>query len=298
VAAGDDPAEMRRLALRSVVAAAACAIAVSAAAPVAQAVDVYSFANGCYALKDSLANRYVVKDAAGYATTATSAGAATPFRMQATALGRYMLYGPDAKMPSTALLDGVAPTGTPGPAADWRVQDVSGRLKLISVQTGKELGVNAVNRVVQVAPALARWSFVAAQGCAKFPEVDVNVSGTPLKGASPTAKVRGFIDDHIHLGAFEFLGGRFHCGRPWSPYGVTVALRDCADHYPNGAGAVVENFISTGSPVATHSPEGWPSFAGWPRDESQSHEGTYWTSSRTARSAICTRSRRTTATRW
>ena len=88
--------------------------------------------------------------------------------------------------------------------------------------------------------------------------------------------MRGFLDDHIHLGAFEFLGGRFHCGRPWSPYGVTVALKDCADHFPNGAGAVAENFLSTGSPNGTHSPEGWPSFAGWPRDESQTHEGTYW----------------------
>jgi microsomal dipeptidase-like Zn-dependent dipeptidase len=104
----------------------------------------------------------------------------------------------------------------------------------------------------------------------------VNVTGTPFKGSSPTAKVRGFVDDHIHLGAFEFLGGRFHCGRPWSPYGVTVALRDCADHYPNGAGAVAENFFATGSPVGTHSPEGWPSFAGWPRHESLTHEGTYW----------------------
>ena len=31
-----------------------------------------------------------------------------------------------------------------------------------------------------------------------------------------------------------------------------------------------------GSPVGTHSTEGWPSFAGWPRDESLTHEGTYW----------------------
>ena len=57
---------------------------------------------------------------------------------------------------------------------------------------------------------------------------------------------------------------------------MTVALVDCPDHAPNGAGAVVENFISNGSPVGTHSPEGWPSFTGWPRDESQTHEGTYW----------------------
>ena len=57
---------------------------------------------------------------------------------------------------------------------------------------------------------------------------------------------------------------------------MTVALKDCVDHGPNGASAVVENFFVTGTPVGTHSPEGWPSFAGWPRDESLTHEGTYW----------------------
>jgi hypothetical protein len=119
-------------------------------------------------------------------------------------------------------------------------------------------------------------AFESTTGCASFPEIQVNVTGTPLKGATPTSPVRGFIDDHIHLGAFDFLGGRFHCGRPWSPYGVTVALTDCPDHFPNGAGAVFENFLANGSPVGTHSTDGWPSFAGWPRDESQTHEGTYW----------------------
>jgi hypothetical protein len=106
--------------------------------------------------------------------------------------------------------------------------------------------------------------------------VEVNVTGQPFKGPNAKSKVRGFVDDHIHLGAFRFLSGGFHCGRPWSPYGVTVAMRDCADHYPNGSGAVVENFLANGSPNGTHSPEGWPSFEGWPRDESLTHEGTYW----------------------
>ena len=136
--------------------------------------------------------------------------------------------------------------------------------------------MGALGRLVQVASTGPRWSFAPAQGCATFPEVEVNVTGQPFKGPNSKARVRGFVDTHIHMGAFEFLGGRFHCGRPWSPYGVTVALRDCADHYPNGEGAVVENFLSTGSPTGTHSPEGWPSFAGWPRDESLTHEGTYW----------------------
>ena len=253
-----------------------CVVASASAAPQASAADVYSYANGCYALRDATTNRYVVRDSLGYSTGAATVGAATPFRMQATALGRYLLYGPDGRMLSAAPLSQVGFTSSPGPVADWRLENVAGKLRLANVSSGKQLGVGVARRLTQVATAPARWAFVAAQGCSSFPEVEVNVTGTPFKGSSPTAKVRGFLDDHIHLGAFEFLGGRFHCGRPWSPYGVTVALEDCPDHFPNGAGAVVENFLSTGSPVGTHSPEGWPSFAGWPRDESQSHEGTYW----------------------
>ena len=57
---------------------------------------------------------------------------------------------------------------------------------------------------------------------------------------------------------------------------MTVALKDCTDHEPNGAGATFENFLASGSPVGTHDTGGWPTFAGWPRDESLTHEGTYW----------------------
>ncbi|MGH2982409.1 MAG: Coagulation factor 5/8 type domain-containing protein [Solirubrobacterales bacterium] len=267
---------MGRWLRRSWIAVVAFACASAFAPSSASAVDVYSFANGCYALRDQTSNRFVVRDALGYSASAATVGAATPFRMQATDLGRYLLYGPDGRMPSTGLLNRVGSTSTPGPTADWRIQDVAGRLRLVSVSTGKELGVGAAGRLTQVPSSPARWRFVAANGCSKFPEVEVNVTGKPFKGPSPNARVRGFLDDHIHLGAFQFLGGRFHCGRPWSPYGVTVAMGDCVDHEPNGAGAVVENFLSTGGPAGTHSTDGWPSFAGWPRDESQTHEGTYW----------------------
>ena len=101
--AGDNRGGMRRsLALRSALAMVACICATAAAAPTASAVDIYSFANGCYALKDVPAGRYVVKDATGYAASATTVAAATPFRMQATALGRYLMYGPDGRMPPPA----------------------------------------------------------------------------------------------------------------------------------------------------------------------------------------------------
>jgi len=34
-------------------------------APTAGATDIYSYANGCFAIKDTLANRYVVRDSPG-----------------------------------------------------------------------------------------------------------------------------------------------------------------------------------------------------------------------------------------
>jgi microsomal dipeptidase-like Zn-dependent dipeptidase len=253
----------------------ACACAGALFTPAA-AADVYAYANGCYALRDTSTERFVVRDALGYAATARTADAATPFRLQATALGRYLFYGPDQRMPSAGALDTLSATAAPGPAADWRVAEEGGTLRLENVSTDRNLGVGALGRLVQVAASTPRWSLAPAEGCATFPEVEVNVTGQPFKGPNAKSKVRGFVDDHIHLGAFRFLSGGFHCGRPWSPYGVTVAMRDCADHYPNGSGAVVENFLANGSPNGTHSPEGWPSFEGWPRDESLTHEGTYW----------------------
>jgi microsomal dipeptidase-like Zn-dependent dipeptidase len=267
---------LKTLVARACVGLVACVSVGALLAPAAGAADVYSYVHGCYALRDVNSGKFVVRDAAGYAATAPSVSAATPFHMQATALGRYLLYGPDANMPSAAAPGPVTPTTSPGPAADWRVSDDGTAVRVETYSTGGQLGVGPLGRLIQAPTGGSRWSFEPAQGCANFPEVEVNVTGTPYKGSSPTAPVRGFFDDHIHLGAFEFLGGRFHCGRPWSPYGVTVALRDCPDHYPDGSGAVVENFFNTGTPVGTHSPDGWPSFAGWPRHESQTHEGTYW----------------------
>jgi hypothetical protein len=53
----------------------------------------------------------------------------------------------------------------------------------------------AGGRLTQVASGPARWRFVAATDCSRFPEVEVNVTGRPLQGSSPTGRVRGFLDD-------------------------------------------------------------------------------------------------------
>ena len=90
--------------------------------------------------------------------------------------------------------------------------------------------------------------------------------------------MQGTIDTHTHLTAFEFIGGDFHCGRPWSPFGVTVALPDCAAiQGPQGTAAPVQNFVDYGAPVHPHDTVGWPTFKDWPGPTKLSYEGTYYT---------------------
>jgi hypothetical protein len=128
--------------LRIATAVLACWCVSGLAAPSAPAADVYSYANGCYALIDVPSNRYVVRDGSSYTATATTRGAATPFRMQATRLGDYLLYGPFGAMPATtAPPNGVGPTSTPGRPADWSLSDQAGKLRIVSVSTGRALGL-------------------------------------------------------------------------------------------------------------------------------------------------------------
>jgi microsomal dipeptidase-like Zn-dependent dipeptidase len=114
-----------------------------------------------------------------------------------------------------------------------------------------------------------------AAAMAEPPEIGLQASGAPWRGATPYAEVEGTVDAHNHVTAYEFLGGDAHCGEPWSRYGAPAALVDCPDHYPNGAGAVLENALY-GNPLRTHDPVGWPTFKDWPAPPSLTHEQTYY----------------------
>ncbi|MFL6059655.1 MAG: hypothetical protein ACJ72E_00385, partial [Marmoricola sp.] len=108
--------------------------------------------------------------------------------------------------------------------------------------------------------------------CKAFPEISTNVVGEPTAGTSTFQETRGTIDAHTHGMAFEFLGGDLHCGRPWSPWGVTVALKGCQNVNAVGSG-VVESFLSG---QANADPVGWPTFKDWPAPDALAHEGTYY----------------------
>jgi microsomal dipeptidase-like Zn-dependent dipeptidase len=246
-------------------------------------VDVYSFAGGCFNLVDETTGGSVrVADdgwtvGGGIDDEVTSEAAA--FWMQATALGRYLLYGSDGEMVAAVGTDGVAITTEPGPSADWTLSAGSSGLTVTNLVTELDLGVGDDQRLVQSATGddgNARWSLVEATGCDPFPDISPGAIGEPFVGDSPDAPVRGFLDAHTHVSAFSFLSGALHCGRPWSPYGVTVALVDCPDHIDGGVGVIVESLFSNGSFDDTHATDGWPTFEGWPQPGSLTHEGTYW----------------------
>ena len=306
---------MKTLAVRAAVTLVACASACALFAPAAAAVDIYAYANGCYALRDANTDRFVVRDALGYAATAPTAAAATPFRLQATALGRYLLYGPDGRMPSAGALDPLSPTTTPGPAADWRVTDGGGTLRLTNVSTGRHLGVGALGRLVQVASTDPRWSFAPAQGCATFPEVEVNVTGQPFKGPQPEGArarlrrrphpprrlrvprrplpLRASLEPVRSDGRDARLRRplpqrrRRRSSRTSSPPAAPTARTAPKDGRASRAGRATSRSPTRAPTGSGSSARGGPGCGSWST-----------TSSRTGRSASSTRSSRTTATRW
>jgi hypothetical protein len=80
----------------------------------------------------------------------------------------------------------------------------------------------------------------------------------------------------MHWMTFEYFGGRFHCGRPWHPYGIAFALPDCASiEGPAGSAAPFQNFLNYGSPVYPHDTRGYPALTEW-KPTNLTYEGTYW----------------------
>jgi hypothetical protein len=242
-------------------------VAAPAGASAADAPTRYSLANGCYALESSSGQVVAGGD---------------QLRMQATTLGSYLLYRPDRTFLSARDDGSVAAAQQPSAAADWRVEDAPGQAFTLSPASteGRVLTVGAGGSGAladrATAGAAARLRFVAAQGCAVYPEAELNATGTPPRGDVPYGRVGGIVEGHMHWMTFEYLGGNFHCGRPWHPYGIPYALPDCASiEGPQGLAAPVQNFLNFGNPVSPHDTSGYPKMTAWAANN-LSYEGTYW----------------------
>ena len=209
----------------------------------------YSLQGGCYALTDASSGQPVA--------------GAQQVRMQATTLGRYLLYLPDGRYLAAREDGGVAPAQEPSPASDWKVEEASSGAFTIAPSSAPGSGVLTVR-------------FTPADGCAAFPEAELNATGTPAKGLTSYAEVRGLVEGHMHWMTFEYIGGNFHCGTPWHAYGITHALPDCSSiEGPQGTGAPLQNFLNFGNPAQPHDTTGYPKLTEWGRGN-LTYEGTYW----------------------
>ncbi|EOM74743.1 sphingolipid ceramide N-deacylase [Rhodococcus rhodnii] len=180
-----------------------------------------------------------------------------PFAAKASGLGRFLFAAATGEL-IVATAEGAALGGL-APAAEWTV----------TTQPG---GAYTLASTLPDGPVLAGVRLEPTVGCTPFPEAEIGVEGEPFTGTSADGSVRGFADSHAHLTAHLFLGGALHCGTPYSPLGVTVALQDCPDHGDDGWPAVAEHALSRPGP---HDTTGWPDFPDWPAAHSLTHEQSY-----------------------
>jgi hypothetical protein len=183
-----------------------------------QAQTRYGLVHGCYSLSSPSRGTPI----------AASVG---PFTMQAAALGVYLLYGPQAAYLTDDGTGDLSGTSAPSAATEWTVDGSSAQgFTMTNTGTGTRLPV----------------TFVPARGCAPYPEAQVDAVGTPFSGASAEADVLGTVEGHAHVTAFEFLGGDWHCGRPWSPFGVAYALPASCAAEEQGTNGAFESLIDYG----------------------------------------------------
>jgi hypothetical protein len=214
-----------------------------------QAQTRYSLVHGCYALSSPARGTQI----------APSVG---PFTMQAAALGVYLLYGPGGDYLTDDGTGNLAGASTPSAATEWTVDGSSAQgFTMTNSGTGMRLPV----------------TFVPATGCAAYPEAQVDAAGTPFSGASPEADGRGTVEGHAHVTAFEFLGGDWHCGRPWSPFGVQYALPASCAAEEQGTNGAFESLIDFGGATRPADMHGWPTFVDWPSPTALAEEGDYYT---------------------
>jgi microsomal dipeptidase-like Zn-dependent dipeptidase len=183
--------------------------------------------------------------------------------LEPTGLRAYLIEDDQGKLLAASDAGGVERVDAPGPAAEWTIKGRRPPFKVRSAGTGAPL-------------AKGRLGFAGALGCTRYPEARTNAHGRfdPTKG---DGSVRGFADIHLHVTANLRAGGAVVYGEPFDPFGIPEALgHDAEVHGPDGSLDVTGNLLRTGEPTGTHDTHGWPTFAGWPVNDTNTHQQAYY----------------------
>ena len=210
---------------------------------------IYSLVHSCEALTGSISRQPV-------------AGADGPFRMQAAALGTYLLYTPRDQYLADIGSGSLAEKPDPSPAAEWVVKGHARRgFTMSNLATTTRIPVR----------------FIPTRGCATYPEAQVDATGNSFAGSTPEANALGTVEGHAHITAFELFGGDWHCGAPWSPYGAPYALPASCAKDEQGTNGAFQKLFDYGGGSPPSDLHGWPTFVGWPSPTALAEEGDYYT---------------------
>ena len=268
----------------------------------------YQFNGQCVALRLEASGRYVTAASGGYRASAADAAQAEGFRLQASALGRYLIDGLDGSLLSASGM-AVAPVAlaSAGDGAEWTLRGATDTVlypNAPEVDAPADVTALAAYRAfVDPESRHERWHWRAAGGqglaadssgvlvlaatpsvfllealpterCAVFAEAQDNVVGETFKGTRPDGTVTGWADTHLHATSTSFLGGA-KPGFPFHRFGVTHALASCeVEHGPTGQRDVVGSLFT--SDFDGHATDGWPTFTDWPSRTATTHEATYY----------------------
>src|SRR3712207_5923185 len=131
--------------------------------PAAEAQNRYELVHGCYTLTTGDGKAV---DAPGQ-----------PFRMQATRLGEYLFFGKGKVFLAADGSGVVASAAEPSANANWRVEERAGggfQIQLPSQERWLTVGEGGK---LTLDRSGSGFRFVKADGCATYPEAELNVNG-------------------------------------------------------------------------------------------------------------------------
>jgi len=249
------------------------------AAKVRKAPGAPRLANACFALRSAETGQFV-GPAGGVYRADQPIGVG--FFWKPATLFSYLPSDQDGRLLAVRGDGSIGRAEAPGPATAWSVRHVGKRSVAVSFSAdGRQLASSPSGDLTLVAAragGTARlFTLVRTSGCTPFPEADVSAFGRPRRGQNRKGNVFGFADMHLHITANLRAGGAVLSGEPYDPYGITEALgHDADEHGPDGSDDITGNLLRTGLPFGTHDTHGWPTFAGWPVNDTITHQQTYY----------------------
>lgn len=281
--------------------------------PIPESEQVYTVAGMCVTIEgedpyDAELKGFLTKNSEEkFAFSRASASQRARIHLRASDLATYLLFDAESHHVVVEEADGtfsrkrallsdiLTVDDTYLPGAQWVLhaspRDAS-RFHLRHLKTGQYMTTTGLATGMHRAALL---TFSQAQGCAEFPELTLDASGTPRREPFEDGSLYGIAETHSHiLSNFGFGGGGLFHGSAFHPLGVTHALPSCElFHGPEGRkdlfgfgfdqgseidqDALLLGLISGQTPEFNHFTAGYPEFTTWPSaPTSSTHQTQYY----------------------